>query len=152
MFRATWIWFILTLKSREHFICRKVEHLKKIVLSADSLLLWVLYGSRTKSDFFTLNKLTAFNYGGGVCIQRFKGRYFRHFRVILIFNTVVTLLMQSVAGFSPLRSGFNPNSVHVRFVLEEVTLEEVILLGIAFFPFQYHSTNAPSSSSSACYS
>jgi hypothetical protein len=45
----------------------------------------------------------------------------------------VSLLRQSVAGLSPLRSGFNPRSVHVRFVLEEVTLEKVILLGIAFF-------------------
>jgi len=46
----------------------------------------------------------------------------------------VSLLRQSVAGLSPLRPGFNPRSVHVRFVLEEVTLEEVILLGISFFP------------------
>jgi hypothetical protein len=45
----------------------------------------------------------------------------------------VSLFKQSVAGLSPLRPGFNPRSVHMSFVLEEVTVEEVILLGIAFF-------------------
>lgn len=73
-------------------------------------------------------------------------------QVNLCFNRVFSLLGHSVAGLSPLRPGFNPRSVLVRFVLEEMTLEEVILPVISFFSRQYHSTNAPSSSLSTCYS
>jgi hypothetical protein len=43
------------------------------------------------------------------------------------------MLRQSFAELSLLKRGFGPRSGHVRFVLEEVTLEEAILLGIAFF-------------------
>jgi hypothetical protein len=47
--------------------------------------------------------------------------------LIFVFNTAMSLLRQSVAGITPLRPDFNPRSVHVRFVLEEVTLEVILL-------------------------
>jgi len=62
----------------------------------------------------------------------------------------VPRLGRSVAGLSPRRPMFDPRSGHVRFVVK--------LLWARFFsqyfgfPRQYHSTNAPYSSSSTCCS
>ena len=62
------------------------------------------------------------------------------------------LIRRLVAGLSPLRPGLDPSSVHVRFVVGEVVLEQGFFFppNALVFPCQYHSTNAPYSSSSLC--
>jgi hypothetical protein len=58
-----------------------------------------------------------------------------------------------VAGLSPQRPGFDRrSSVHMRFVLDKVALGGGFSPNSLVFPSQYHSTNAPHSSSCTCCS
>jgi hypothetical protein len=52
-------------------------------------------------------------------------------------------LRRLVAGFSPQRPGFDPGSVHVRFVVDKVALGQVFFSELSVFPCQFHSTGAP---------
>jgi len=57
-----------------------------------------------------------------------------------------------VARLSPLRPGLDPRSLHVGFVVDEVELEQAFLPpNASVSPCQYHSTNAPCSSSCCSY-
>jgi hypothetical protein len=64
-------------------------------------------------------------------------------------TSTTTELRQIGAGFLPQRSGFNPGSLQVRFVVDEVALEQVFLRVLRFSPFNHHSTAAPHSSITA---
>jgi len=55
-----------------------------------------------------------------------------------------------VAGLSPRKPKFDPRLVHVRFAVDEVALEQVLLRALQFSPRQYHSTIATWLYSSAC--
>ena len=46
--------------------------------------------------------------------------------------------------------GLEPRSIHMRFVVVEVTLRQVFLTVLWFFPCQYHATSSPYSSSVCC--
>jgi len=58
-----------------------------------------------------------------------------------------------VTSLSSLRPRLDPRSVHVGFVVDEIVLEQDFLPpNASVSPCQYHSTNAPWSSSSLCCS
>jgi len=61
-----------------------------------------------------------------------------------------TLLRWLVAGLSLRNSGFDPRLEHVWYLLDKIALWRVFLPVLLFFPYQYHSNNAPYSSSSKC--
>jgi hypothetical protein len=61
-------------------------------------------------------------------------------------------MKRSVAGLSTWRSGFDPRSVHVRFVVEESGNKTGISPTTSVFPCQYHSTNTTCASSYTCFS
>jgi hypothetical protein len=48
-----------------------------------------------------------------------------------------------VAGLSPQRPGFDPGSVHMRFVVDKVALRQVFSPRTSVFPCYFHSTGAP---------
>jgi hypothetical protein len=47
------------------------------------------------------------------------------------------------AGLPPRRSGFDPRSVHVGFLVDKVALGEVFSPSTSVFASQFHSTGAP---------
>jgi hypothetical protein len=57
----------------------------------------------------------------------------------------VPWLRRLVAGLSPRRPGFDPGSVHVRFVVDKVALGQVPPPppSTSVFPCQFHSISAP---------
>lgn len=57
-----------------------------------------------------------------------------------------------VAGLSPRRSGFVPMSVRVRFMVDDVAMEQWFSSSPSVFPCHYHFTNAPYYFSSIFYS
>jgi hypothetical protein len=48
-----------------------------------------------------------------------------------------------VAGISPRRPGFDPRSVHVKFVVDQVALGKVFFSSTSVFSCHFHSTGAP---------
>jgi hypothetical protein len=50
---------------------------------------------------------------------------------------------RSVVNLSTRRQGVSPRSVHVRFVVDKVSMGHVFLPVLGFYPCQYHSTKAP---------
>jgi hypothetical protein len=55
----------------------------------------------------------------------------------------VLWLRRLVAGFSPRKTGFDPGSINVGFVVDKVALGQGILPSTSVFPCQFHSTGAP---------
>jgi hypothetical protein len=45
------------------------------------------------------------------------------------------------ASFSPQRPGFNPRAIHVRFVVDKLSLRKVFLQVPKFSPVSYYCTN-----------
>jgi hypothetical protein len=50
------------------------------------------------------------------------------------------------------KTGFDPRQVQVRFIVDKMALGRVFFRSTPVFSCQYHSTNAPYSSSSTCFS
>jgi hypothetical protein len=59
-----------------------------------------------------------------------------HF-IVSVFTVAVPWLRRLVAGFSPRRSGFDPGSVHVEFVVDKVALGQVFLRVLRFSPVNF---------------
>jgi hypothetical protein len=57
-------------------------------------------------------------------------------------NLAVPWLRQLVTGLSPRRSGFDPQSVYVGFVVDKVVLGQVFFPSTSVFPCQFHSIAA----------
>jgi hypothetical protein len=55
----------------------------------------------------------------------------------------VPSLRRLVAGLSPQRPGFDPGSVHVRFVVDKLALGQVFSPSTLVFLCQFYSTGAP---------
>jgi hypothetical protein len=63
--------------------------------------------------------------------------------LLVIWVLAVPWLRRLVPGLSPRRPGFDPRSVHVRFVMDSVALGQVFSPSTWVFSCQFHSTGAP---------
>jgi hypothetical protein len=59
------------------------------------------------------------------------------------YNLVVPWLRRLVTGLPPRRPGFDPRSIHVRFLVDKVVLGQVFSASTSVFRCQFHSIGAP---------
>jgi hypothetical protein len=107
---------------------------------------------RTNSDYFPIqHQVTGLYNRDGMCLLRGTDWVINIIQVNLSLWTTVSWLRRSVAGLSLRKLSFDVIPVRMRFLLVTVALEPLFSQSCCF-PCQYHSTNAPHSSSSTCCS